>query len=128
MGVSRKQSTPKFSEKRSSDLLIRTRTSAYQGVRNVRLLQIWRALFSGKTRFGMHTLASLPTNSSNVVTMKLKKNYSVSPSVRLNYDTGTMLIITRVSTSVYVASILLLVVQDYVSDRLFLKALELRLL
>ena len=78
----------------------------------------------------MHTFASLPTNSnsSNVVTMKLKKNYSVSPSVRLNYDTGTMLIINRVSTSVYVTSILLLVVQDYVSDRRFLKALELRLL
>ena len=61
--------------------------------------------------------------------MKLEKIISVSPSIRLNYDTGTMLSITRASTSVYVTSILLLLVtEEYVSDSRFLKALELCLL
>ena len=46
--------------------------------------------------------------------MKLKIIIPVSPSNQLNYVAGTMLIITRASTSVYLTSILLLVVEDWV--------------
>ena len=41
----------------------RTRKCAYQGVRNVRFSENWRALFSWNTRFEIRFLALLPTNS-----------------------------------------------------------------
>ena len=41
--------------------LIRTCTSAYQGVKNVHFWEIWRALFSWNTRFEIRPSALLPT-------------------------------------------------------------------
>ena len=56
--VSRKQSTPKTNISYS---LIRTRTCAYHGVRNVPFQKIWRALFSWNTHFEIRPFALLPT-------------------------------------------------------------------
>ena len=103
-----------FQKTNISHPLTRTHTSAYQGVRNVRFSEIWLAFFSWNTRFEIRPFVLLPTNYSNVVTMKLKIIIPVSPSNQLNYVAGTMLIITRASTSVYLTSILLLVVEDWV--------------
>ena len=56
--VSRKQSMPKTNFSYS---LIRTRTCAYQGVRNVPFRKIWRALFSWNTHFEIRPFALLST-------------------------------------------------------------------
>ena len=50
-GCFKKTKQAKFSEKRPFLLMIRTRTRAYQGVRNVRFSEIWCALFSWNIRF-----------------------------------------------------------------------------
>ena len=42
--------------------IIRQNTCAYQGVRNVRFSEIWRALFSWNTRFEILPFALLPKN------------------------------------------------------------------
>ena len=42
--------------------LIRTRTCACQGLRNVRFSEGWRALFSSKTSFEIRLFALLPAN------------------------------------------------------------------
>ena len=53
--------------------LIRTRTCAYQGVRNVRFWKIWHDLFSWNTRFEIRPFAFVlsPTNAS----FQSKKKY-----------------------------------------------------
>ena len=55
----------KFSEKRTFFYpLIRTRTCTYQGVKNVRFSENWRALYSCYLRFEIRSFAIVPTNYS----------------------------------------------------------------
>ena len=58
-GCFKKTKHTKFSEKRRF-----LTHCVYQGVRNVRFLKIWRALFSWNTRFEIRPFVLLPTHSA----------------------------------------------------------------